>query len=68
MTIYEEYIQQNEDRDEIRFTWNVPSSRIDASKLVVPLGCLDQPIKERADLPPILYDYVLCDRSTIGPH
>ena len=39
MTIYE-YIQQNEDRDGNRFTWNVPSSRIDASKLVVPLGCL----------------------------
>lgn len=65
MTTYEEYIQQNEDRDGIRFTWNVwPSSRIDATKLVVPLGCLYQPIKERPDLPPILYEPVLCTRNS----
>lgn len=65
MTTYEEFIQQNEDRDGIRLTWNVwPSSRIDASRLVVPLACLYQPIKERPDLPPIQYDPVLCTRST----
>lgn len=65
MTTYEEYIQQNEDRDGIRFTWNVwPASRIDATRLVVPLGCLYQPIKERADLPPIQYEPVLCTRQT----
>lgn len=64
MTTYEEYIQQNEDRDGIRFTWNVwPSSRIEATRLVVPLGCLYQPIKERPDLPPIQYDPVLCTRN-----
>lgn len=65
MTTYEEYIQQNEDRDGIRFTWNVwPSSRIDSSRLVVPLGCLYQPLKERPDLPAIQYDPVLCTRNT----
>lgn len=65
MTTYEEYIQQNEDRDGIRFTWNVwPSSRIDTSRLVVPLGCLYQPIKERPDLPAIQYEPVLCTRNT----
>lgn len=65
MTTYEEFIQQNEDRDGVRFTWNVwPSSRIDATRLVVPLGCLYQPLKERPDLPPIMYDPVLCTRST----
>ena len=64
MSTYEEYIQQNEDRDGIRFTWNVwPSSRIEATRLVVPLGCLYQPIKERPDLPPIQYDPVLCTRN-----
>jgi protein transport protein SEC23 len=64
MATYEEYIQQNEDRDGVRFTWNVwPSSRIEATRLVVPLGCLYQPIKERQDLPPIQYDPVLCTRS-----
>lgn len=65
MTTYEEFIQQNEDRDGIRFTWNVwPSSRVEATKLVVPLGCLYQPLKERPDLPPIQYDPVLCSRNT----
>ncbi|XP_053669943.1 protein transport protein Sec23A isoform X4 [Anopheles nili] len=65
MTTYEEFIQQNEDRDGIRFTWNVwPSSRIDSTRLVVPLGCLYQPLKERPDLPPILYDPVICTRTT----
>lgn len=65
MTTYEEYIQQNEDRDGIRFTWNVwPSSRLDATRLVVPLGCLYQPIKERPDLPPIQYEPVVCTRAT----
>ncbi|KAF2881616.1 hypothetical protein ILUMI_24559 [Ignelater luminosus] len=64
MATFEEYIQQNEDRDGIRFTWNVwPSSRIEATRLVVPLGCLYQPIKERSDLPPIQYDPVLCTRN-----
>ncbi|XP_017779684.1 PREDICTED: protein transport protein Sec23A isoform X2 [Nicrophorus vespilloides] len=64
MATYEEYIQQNEDRDGVRCTWNVwPSSRIEATRLVVPLGCLYQPIKERPDLPPIQYDPVLCTRN-----
>ncbi|XP_049818088.1 protein transport protein Sec23A isoform X2 [Aethina tumida] len=64
MATYDEYIQQNEDRDGIRFTWNVwPSSRLEATRLVVPVGCLYQPIKERPDLPPIQYDPVLCTRN-----
>lgn len=64
MSTYEEYIQQNEDRDGIRLTWNVwPYSRIEATRLVVPLAALYQPIKERADLPPIQYDPVLCTRN-----
>lgn len=64
MTTYEEYIQQNEDRDGVRLTWNVwPSSRLDAGRLVVPLSCLYQPIKERPDLPQIQYEPVLCTRG-----
>lgn len=48
MTTYEEFIQQNEERDGVRFTWNVwPSSRLEATRLVVPVGCLYQPLKER---------------------
>ncbi|XP_055373756.1 protein transport protein Sec23A [Condylostylus longicornis] len=65
MTTYEEFIQQNEERDGIRLTWNVwPSSRIDAGRLVVPLACLYQPLRERPDLPPIQYEPVICTRST----
>lgn len=65
MTTYEEFIQQNEDRDGVRFTWNAwPASRLEATRLVVPLGCLYQPLKERPDLPPIQYDPVLCTRNT----
>lgn len=64
MSTYEEFIQQNEDRDGVRFTWNVwPSSRVEATKLVVPLACLYQPFKERPDLPPIMYEPVLCTRQ-----
>ncbi|PIK42224.1 hypothetical protein BSL78_20936 [Apostichopus japonicus] len=65
MATYQEFIQQNEDRDGIRFTWNVwPSSRLEATRMVVPLTGLYTPLKERPDLPPIQYDPVLCARST----
>uniref|UniRef100_A0A0L8FTR9 Protein transport protein SEC23 n=1 Tax=Octopus bimaculoides TaxID=37653 RepID=A0A0L8FTR9_OCTBM len=65
MTTYQEYIQQNEDRDGIRFSWNVwPSSRLEATRMVVPLGSLFTPLKERVDLPPLQYDPILCSRQT----
>lgn len=65
MATYQEFIQQNEDRDGTRFSWNVwPSSRIEATRMVIPLGCLLTPIKERTDLPPIQYDPVLCTRPS----
>lgn len=63
MATFQEFIQQNEDRDGIRFSWNVwPSSRLEATRIVVPLSCLYTPLKERPDLPPIQYDPVLCTR------
>jgi protein transport protein SEC23 len=65
MTTYQEFIAQNEERDGVRFTWNVwPSTRLEATRLVVPLGCLFTPLKERSDLPPLNYDPVLCTRIT----
>ena len=65
MATYQEFIQQNEDRDGVRFSWNVwPSSRLEATRMVVPLACLYTPLKERPDLPPIQYDPVLCSRAT----
>jgi len=63
MTTYQEFIQQNEDRDGVRFSWNVwPSSRLEATRMVVPLSCLYTPLKDRPDLPPIMYDPVACTR------
>uniref|UniRef100_A0A8C4QA56 Protein transport protein SEC23 n=1 Tax=Eptatretus burgeri TaxID=7764 RepID=A0A8C4QA56_EPTBU len=60
-----EYIQQNEERDGVRFSWNVwPSSRLDATRTVVPLACLFTPLRERSDLPPVQYEPVLCSRAT----
>ena len=65
MTTYQEYIQQNEERDGVRVSWNLwPSSKVEAARLVVPLGVLYSPLKERPDLPPILYDPIACSRST----
>uniref|UniRef100_G3VJ41 Protein transport protein SEC23 n=1 Tax=Sarcophilus harrisii TaxID=9305 RepID=G3VJ41_SARHA len=65
MTTFLEFIQQNEDRDGVRFSWNVwPSSRLEATRMVVPVASLFTPLKERPDLPPIQYEPVLCSRST----
>lgn len=65
MTTYQEFIQQNEDRDGVRFGWNVwPSSRLEATRMVVPVGCMYTPLKEKPDLPPICYDPVVCSRNS----
>ena len=65
MATYQEYIVQNEQRDGIRLTWNSwPTTRAEATKLLVPLACLFTPLKERLDLPPLTYDPVLCTRTT----
>ena len=35
MSTYQEFIHQNEDRDGVRFSWNVwPSSRLEATRMV----------------------------------
>ncbi|XP_066464723.1 protein transport protein Sec23A isoform X2 [Eleutherodactylus coqui] len=65
MTTFLEFIQQNEDRDGVRFSWNVwPSSRLEATRMVVPVAALFTALKERPDLPPIQYEPVLCSRTT----
>uniref|UniRef100_A0A8C9SRR9 Protein transport protein SEC23 n=1 Tax=Scleropages formosus TaxID=113540 RepID=A0A8C9SRR9_SCLFO len=65
MATFQEFIQQNEDRDGVRFSWNVwPSSRLEATRMVVPVAVLFTPLKERPDLPPIQYEPVLCSRAT----
>lgn len=48
MATYADFIQQQEDTEGLRFSWNVwPSSKLEATRLVVPLGCLFTPLKER---------------------
>lgn len=50
-----------EDRDGVRFSWNAwPSSRIEATRTVVPISALYTPLKEREDLPPVMYEPVTC--------
>ncbi|XP_043220712.1 protein transport protein Sec23A-like isoform X2 [Amphibalanus amphitrite] len=63
MATYQEFIQQQEERDGVRLTWNVwPSSRLEATRLVVPVAALYTPLKERPDLQPVQYDPVVCTR------
>ncbi|CAO3636907.1 unnamed protein product [Cunninghamella echinulata] len=52
-----------EEQDGIRMSWNSwPSSRVEATKAVVPLSCLYTPLKEREDFTnnPICYEPVVC--------
>lgn len=62
---YADFINHSEDTDGIRLAWNVlPTSRAEATKMVVPPSVLFTPLKERPDLPPVKYDPVVCSRST----
>lgn len=46
MSTPQEFIEQNEDKDGIRFSWNVwPSSRLEAKRLIIPIGCMFTPLK-----------------------
>ncbi|KAM3420557.1 Protein transport protein SEC23 [Cercospora zeina] len=61
-----------EDRDGIRLSWNTfPSSRMEASRLVVPIGALYTPLKEKEDGTPLLqYEPVTCKppcRAVLNP-
>ena len=57
----------------IRLSWNVwPSSRIEANRTVVPIAALYIPLKQRDDLPPVLYEPVTCKstpcRAVLNPY
>ncbi|KAF4591521.1 protein transporter SEC23 [Ophiocordyceps camponoti-floridani] len=60
-----------EDRDGVRLSWNVfPSSRMEASRLVVPIGALYTPLKEKPDSPLLQFEPVTCKqpcRSVLNP-
>ena len=73
MATFAEFIQQNEERDGVRFSFNMwPSSRLEATRMVAPLACLYTPLKERTDLPPLQYDPVMCTkpgcRAILNPY
>lgn len=64
MATYQEFIQQQEERDGVRLTWNVwPTSRLEATRLVAPVAAMFTPLKERPDLQPVQYDPVVCSRA-----
>ncbi len=57
----------------VRLSWNVwPSSRIEANRTVVPIAALYIPLKQRDDLPPVLYEPVTCKstpcRAVLNPY
>ncbi|THY31857.1 hypothetical protein D6C80_03740 [Aureobasidium pullulans] len=60
-----------EDKDGIRLSWNTfPSSRMEASRLVVPIGALYTPLKEKTDTPLLQYEPVSCKapcRAVLNP-
>jgi protein transport protein SEC23 len=57
-----------EELNAVRWSWNTwPSSRLDATRCVVPFGCLYTPLKELAPSrlpPPLPYDPVPCRTCT----
>ncbi|CDR44779.1 RHTO0S10e00320g1_1 [Rhodotorula toruloides] len=64
--------EEVEDRDGVRLSWNVwAGSRIEATRTVVPIGALYTPLKDRPDLPPVLYEPVTCKapcRAILNPY
>lgn len=52
--------------------WNVwPASRLESTRTVVPIAALYTPLKQRDDLPPVLYEPVTCKppcRAILNPY
>ena len=76
MSGYEQFILASEQRDQIRWSWNAwPHSRLDLSRVVLPLGALYSPLRDRPpateNLPFTLpYEPVLCGkhcRAVLNP-
>ncbi|KAI8817160.1 uncharacterized protein EV422DRAFT_542658 [Fimicolochytrium jonesii] len=64
--------EEIEDQDGIRLSWNVwPSSRLEATRMVVPIGALYTPLKEREGIQPFAYEPVTCKmpcRAILNPY
>lgn len=65
-------VEDVEDRDGTRLSWNVwPGSRLESTRTVVPIAALYTPLKQRDDLPPVLYEPVTCKppcRAILNPY
>jgi len=54
----------NEERDGVRFSWNSwPTSKQEAQRAVIPVGCLYSPLKQNPNIPIVQYEPVLCSGS-----
>jgi hypothetical protein len=54
-------LEEIEDIDGVRLTWNVlVSSRLEATRMVVPVAAMYTMLKDRPDLPPVYYEPVCC--------
>jgi len=53
---------QREERDGVRWSWNVwPTSRLEATRMVIPVGCMYTPMKKIAGMPaPLPYEPIQC--------
>ncbi|KAI8322648.1 putative SEC23-component of COPII coat of ER-golgi vesicle [Martensiomyces pterosporus] len=61
-----------EDQDGVRCAWNVlPNTRIEATRSVVPVATQYTLLKERPELPPVMYEPVVCKapcRAVLNPY
>jgi len=54
-------VHEIEASDGVRFSWNVwPATRLEATRMVVPLGCLYTPLKLIEGLPVLPYEPIVC--------
>eukprot|EP00741_Cyanophora_paradoxa_P008894 tig00001408_g8610.t1 len=60
-----------EETDAVRFSWNIwPSSRLDATRIIVPFGAMYTPLKKIEGLPVLPYEPVVCKgpcRAVLNP-
>ncbi|ODQ64249.1 protein transport protein SEC23 [Nadsonia fulvescens var. elongata DSM 6958] len=64
--------EEIEEIDGVRFSWNfLPSTRLEASRTVVPISALYTPLREKPDLPVLQYEPIVCRapcRAVLNPY
>lgn len=67
-----DYFYQTEDRDGLRFAWNIwPPSKVEATLNVVPLGALYTPLKSPDTVQQVKQEPLVCKgpcRTILSPH